>query len=611
MMNRFTILSMAVLCALPFVVNAETLSSNGGIQSSVTQGSWNHYSIDVSSNTTQVEFILDQLSNDADLYVRKGQAPTTNMYDCRPYKGNQTAETCLLDNTGSGTWYVSVNGYRAAQYRLSNSVTEVSSQPPATNQLVPGQAKTDFVAKGQWQYYEVATTAADQQLPVALSQLTADVDLYVRKNQKPTSSQYDCRPYKGNLNTESCDFELTGEATWFVGVNGYQAGSYELLASVVGAGTPTPTPTEPSLPTGVIEISSDSLINGSVSQGEQKHYAIRAQSGDRHLMVSLAGLSGDLDLYVRANQQPSQNTYDCRPYKGGVVAETCSLDNDGETIWFITVDGYKAGNFQLTASLESSYPTVLLPLSDAEIQAKKAHVAELLETSNLCIALDDFGLVFDYCFDGEIVRPPLDDTPVNVVIEQASQALLTYGQYTGVQSLDDLVVKSATKSSGMTHSGEQGDIKYQIRYEEQVYQGIPVLNGDQLRVSWDVEGGVNQVWGGHWFEQIAIPEVDQVSAADAKALTIGETVSFNNSFPPYAANDIEVTEEYVEANDARKVIYIERVKDDDGKTIKIILHVAWEVKVSVGSDGAALEWSILIDTTTGEKLDTITLFISG
>ena len=47
------------------------------------------------------------------------------------------------------------------------------------------------------------------------------------------------------------------------------------------------------------------------------------------------------------------------------------------------------------------------------------------------------------------------------------------------------------------------------------------------------------------------------------------------------------------------------------KTIKIILHVAWEVKVSVGSDGAALEWSILIDTTTGEKLDTITLFISG
>ncbi|MFC5436745.1 M4 family metallopeptidase [Rhodanobacter umsongensis] len=50
-------------------------------------------------------------TGDADLYVKKGSAPTTSSYDCRPYvSGN--AETCSF-SAASGTYYIKLRGYTA------------------------------------------------------------------------------------------------------------------------------------------------------------------------------------------------------------------------------------------------------------------------------------------------------------------------------------------------------------------------------------------------------------------------------------------------------------------------------------------------------------------
>src|SRR5262249_53551201 len=59
---------------------------------------------------------------DADLYVRKGAAPTTATYDCRPYK-NGSAESCTI--AGPADVYVGVNGYAATStYALDITYTE-------------------------------------------------------------------------------------------------------------------------------------------------------------------------------------------------------------------------------------------------------------------------------------------------------------------------------------------------------------------------------------------------------------------------------------------------------------------------------------------------------
>jgi hypothetical protein len=51
-------------------------------------------------------------TGDADLYVKKGSAPTTSSYDCRPYTSGNT-ETCDMSSLGVGTYYIMVFGYRA------------------------------------------------------------------------------------------------------------------------------------------------------------------------------------------------------------------------------------------------------------------------------------------------------------------------------------------------------------------------------------------------------------------------------------------------------------------------------------------------------------------
>ena len=51
-------------------------------------------------------------SGDADLYVKFGSEPTSNSYDCRPYKSGN-AETCTPNAPKAGTWHVQLSGFGA------------------------------------------------------------------------------------------------------------------------------------------------------------------------------------------------------------------------------------------------------------------------------------------------------------------------------------------------------------------------------------------------------------------------------------------------------------------------------------------------------------------
>ena len=59
---------------------------------------------------------------DADLYVRQGDAPTQDDYDCRPYSGDGHTETCEFAPPGADTFHVMVRGYTEAVFQLDASV---------------------------------------------------------------------------------------------------------------------------------------------------------------------------------------------------------------------------------------------------------------------------------------------------------------------------------------------------------------------------------------------------------------------------------------------------------------------------------------------------------
>ena len=102
----------------------------------------------------------------------------------------------------------------------------VGQPTSAATVLAPGQAVSDSVGYQQWKYYEIAPSSAAPTVTVRLIGLSADLDLYARNGNLPTLTAYDCRPYNGGIEHESCI--LPASTTVYIGVYGFQAGSYTL-----------------------------------------------------------------------------------------------------------------------------------------------------------------------------------------------------------------------------------------------------------------------------------------------------------------------------------------------------------------------------------------------
>ena len=176
----------------------------------------------VPAGATDLNFTMAGGTGGADLYVKFGSAPTSSSYDCRPYAGGN-AESCPIATAQAGTYHVKVIGYSAfTGVNLTGSFTEPATGGGATG----GSASvTDItVARRAWTYYTIDVPAGMATLDFNMSGGTGDADMYIRRGAQPTSSTYDCRPYKTG-NTESCPFTNPIADTWHVGIYGYSAAS--------------------------------------------------------------------------------------------------------------------------------------------------------------------------------------------------------------------------------------------------------------------------------------------------------------------------------------------------------------------------------------------------
>jgi len=89
-------------------------------------GSSLNYTMDVPSGATNLSIAISGGSGDADLYVRFGSAPTTTVYDCRPYLGGN-GETCSFPTPQAGTWHVMLSAYTSfSNVSLLGSYTAAS-----------------------------------------------------------------------------------------------------------------------------------------------------------------------------------------------------------------------------------------------------------------------------------------------------------------------------------------------------------------------------------------------------------------------------------------------------------------------------------------------------
>ena len=100
--------------------------------------------------------------------------------------------------------------------------TQLTSGVPVTGQSV---------ALNGWKYYYITVPAGATNLTFTTTAATADIDIYTQSGAKPTSSSWICRPWSGSGN-ETCSATNPAAGTWWLGVNGYEAGSFTVTGTV-------------------------------------------------------------------------------------------------------------------------------------------------------------------------------------------------------------------------------------------------------------------------------------------------------------------------------------------------------------------------------------------
>lgn len=297
-------------------------------------GSEVHFTLEVPAGATDLSFQISGGSGDADLYVRYGSAPTTSQYDCRPYQGGNS-ESCNISNVQEGTYYVMVRAYSSfSNVSLVGSYTEPSGGGGGDDVLENGVAKSNLSgASGGELRFTMNVPAGASGLSFAMSGGSGDADLYVKFGSAPTTSSYDCRPYK-NGNSETCNISTAQAGTYHVMIRGYSSFSgVSLIGSYSEGGSNPPDPNE--LQDGVAKIG----LSG--ASGSTQYYTMQVPSGASSLSFSMSGGTGDADMYVRFGSQPTTSSYDCRPYKNG-NNETCSFSSPQAGTWHVMIRGYSS-----------------------------------------------------------------------------------------------------------------------------------------------------------------------------------------------------------------------------------------------------------------------------
>jgi len=95
------------------------------------------------------------------------------------------------------------NSYGNGPWSTARKFT-TSSDTPLSNGIPLNASITGVLSRDAWKYYYVDIPSGATSFIVDLYNLSKDADLYVRSSSKPSSSSYNCRPYKGGTTSEEC-----------------------------------------------------------------------------------------------------------------------------------------------------------------------------------------------------------------------------------------------------------------------------------------------------------------------------------------------------------------------------------------------------------------------
>jgi hypothetical protein len=292
-------------------------------------GSELFFSIEVPSSVKTLEIKMWGGTGDADLYVRKGALPNSSEYDYRPYlTGND--EQVVITKPAAGTWYIMIRSYQPFS-GITLVATFDSTSPEGVIALENGVPVTGLAGPGASErFFKIEVPADQTQLEIAISGGTGDADLYVRLGAKPTTKEWDYRPYRlGNKETVTIDDPKAG--TYFIMIRGYLPYAGLTLKATYGPQGEQIKVLENEVPVTDLSGATDS----------ETFFKIIVPPDQALLRIEISGGTGDADLYVKKGEKPTAKSWDYCPYLHG-NREVVEVRDPAAAAWYIMVRGYQA-----------------------------------------------------------------------------------------------------------------------------------------------------------------------------------------------------------------------------------------------------------------------------
>ncbi|NRT57907.1 pre-peptidase C-terminal domain-containing protein [Sphaerotilus uruguayifluvii] len=275
----------------------------GGI--SGAYGSQRYYTIEVPAGASALAISIAGTSGDADLYVRRGALPTLSSWDYRPYRSGSN-ESVSVSAPASGTWYLMLRGYQAySGLTLKATVTGGGTVTPIA--AAPSFSPAPGTHSGR--------------VSVSLAPATPDaVVRYTLDGSTPSSG------------SEVYTAPILITSTTQVRAATFASGQ---ITSAIASGTYT-------IINPVQTLATDTTLAGLAgAQGSVANFRVAVPAGVSSVSFSIAGGSGDADLYVKYGQLATTSTWDQRPYLSG-NAETVTIATPRAGDYFLMVHGYRA-----------------------------------------------------------------------------------------------------------------------------------------------------------------------------------------------------------------------------------------------------------------------------
>jgi serine protease len=154
--------------------------------------------------------------------------------------GATTSHAFATSGTYTVTLTVTDDDGATATTSQQVAVSDGSDPDPSTPTIPNGETvSATSGASGSEQFYKIQVPVGASQLQVVLDgpacgllTCSVDLDLYVRKDARPTDAQWDCRPYASGSD-ETCTLANPGAGWWYVRVDVYSGsnGAYTLRAT--------------------------------------------------------------------------------------------------------------------------------------------------------------------------------------------------------------------------------------------------------------------------------------------------------------------------------------------------------------------------------------------